>query len=265
MRYLALAGYLLKFPGIYQFASKIYRNIADSRARVSCDISCTPESYPDYSLSIYDNFFANSSTKIIKRNIHRLSKILFILFLFQINSSIHYGIIYRLDLNTKATKLTTVAADLSNTLILFSHTFFGITPHALYLHDHFEGYNHLIAITYLDNQGEEKWLPFVNAEGRLESPNWGRVHSMWANIAVTPNIDHQRLSKFIMKTTAFWGIKSGLDLETTTFNIKLKKISAPSYWVYDLLASNLSGNWKTIGNATWHNNSIHLTLPDKIK
>jgi predicted DCC family thiol-disulfide oxidoreductase YuxK len=263
MRYLAFVGYMFKLPGIYQLANKIYRNIADSRSRISCDISCAPQSNLNYSPSLYDKIFTIGSTKI-KGNIHRLSKILFILFLFQINSSIHYGIIYRLDLNTKATKLGIVAADLSNTLILFSHTFFGITPHALYLHDHFEGYNHLIAITYLDNQGQEKWLPFVNAKGRIESPNWGRVHSMWANIAVTPNIDHQRLSKFIMKTTAFWGIKTGLDLETTTFNIKLKKISAPSYWVHNLLASNLTGNWTTIGNATWHNKSINLTLPDNI-
>lgn len=264
MRYLALMGYMLKFPGIYQLANNIYRKIADSRARVSCDVSCLVDSNADNSPSLYDKIFSIDSTKIRKRNINRLSKILFILFIFQLNSSLHYGIVYRLELNTKATKLSAVASDLSNTLILFSHTFFGITPHALYLHDHFEGYNHLIAITYLNNQGEEKWLPFVNNEGRMELPNWGRVHSMWANIAVTPNIDHQRLSKFIMKNTAFWGIKSGLDLESTTFNIKLKKISAPSYWVYNLLASNLQGNWKTIGTATWQNNSINLTLPDDI-
>jgi hypothetical protein len=44
------------------------------------------------------------------------------------------------------------------------------------------------------------------------APNWGRVHSMWANIAVTPNIDSVRLQKFIMKITAFYGYQLGLDL-----------------------------------------------------
>jgi hypothetical protein len=87
---------------------------------------------------------------------------------------------------------------------------------------------------------------------------------MWANIAVTPNIDHQRLSKFIMKTTAFWGINSGLDLDSTHFIIKLKKISAPSTWEKDLLASNLSGKWETIGSAKWHNKVIDLKLPSDI-
>jgi predicted DCC family thiol-disulfide oxidoreductase YuxK len=264
MRYLLWAGYFLKLPGIYHFASKIYRNIADSRSRISCDEHCAPQTPTASSLSLYDKIFNPDSIQARKRYTHRISKVLILLFLLQINSSIHYGILYRLDLNTKTTPLGSLISDFSNTLIFFSNAFVGITPHALYLHDHFEGYNHLIAITYNDKLGNEKWLPLVSPDGRLKSPNWGRVHSMWANIAVTPTIDNQRLSKFIMKTTAFWGIKSGLVLDETTFNIKLKKISAPSYWVPNLLASNLSGNWITIGEATWHNNSINISLPDNI-
>jgi len=50
---------------------------------------------------------------------------------------------------------------------MVSQTFFGITPHALYLHDHFAGYDHILAITYTDQNGNERWLPFVNEQGRL--------------------------------------------------------------------------------------------------
>ncbi len=264
MRYLAFIGYILKLPPIYSLASRYYRKIADSRTRVSCDVNCTPVEITPSSPSLYDQIFESKSTILSRRYTHRISKIILILFLFQLNSTAHYGIFYRLNLNTKPSVLTATLADISNTLILFSNSFFGITPHALYLHDHFEGYNHLIAITYLDKKGKEKWLPFVTPEGRLQAPNWGRVHSMWANIAVTPNIDNKRLSKFIMKTTAFWGIKSGLDLETTIFNIKLKKISSPTTWVFDQLALNLSGTWTTIGSASWHNESISLQIPDNI-
>jgi hypothetical protein len=153
---------------------------------------------------------------------------------------------------------------MSNALLMFSHTFIGITPHALYLHDHFEGYDHLLAITYLDVDGIEHWLPFVNNQGRLLSPNWGRVHSMWANIAVTPNIDEVRLKKFFMKVSAFWGIKSNLDLENTTFIIKMKKIRAPFEWEKDLRINNLSGEWQTIGSAQWHDKEIEIKLPNDI-
>jgi len=264
MRYLAPVGYILKAPGVYQLASKIYRNIADTRIRTSCDKSCAPVAVEQPYPSLYTQVFLADSAKQQKNNIHRLCKILTLLLLLQLNSSIHYGLLYRLDIDTRSNPLTALVADFSNTLVFFSNAFVGITPHALYLHDHFEGYNHLIAITYTDQQGKEKWLPFITPEGRIESPNWGRVHSMWANIAVTPNIDNLRLSKFIMKTTAFWGIKSQLDLDKTTFNIKLKKISAPPYWVNDLLKSNLSGDWETIGSATWDNKSITVNLPDNI-
>ena len=264
MRYLAFIGYLLKTPGIHQIACRIYRNIADSRTRISCDKNCVIENTQKNRLTLYDKIFNPETSKIANQNTHKLSKIMILLLLLQINCSIHYGIIYRLDIDTKANAISSMASGISNAIIHLSNSFIGITPHALYLHDHFEGYNHLIAITYLDDEGIEKWLPFVTQEGRMQSPNWGRVHSMWANIAVTPNIDNHRLSKFIMKTTAFWGIKTGLELNSTIFNIKLKKISAPSHWVHNLLTTNLTGEWDTIGSATWKNNTFSLTIPDDI-
>jgi hypothetical protein len=145
-----------------------------------------------------------------------------------------------------------------------SLTFFGITPHALYLHDHFAGYDRILAITYTDQSGIERWLPFVNEQGRLLAPNWGRVHSMWANIAVTPTINNARLQKFIMKVTAFWGQKTGLNLDRTVFHIKLKKINAPTYWVHDQLHQNFSAPWSTIGTVKWTDNLISFDLPDNI-
>ncbi|MGR8932530.1 MAG: DCC1-like thiol-disulfide oxidoreductase family protein, partial [Gammaproteobacteria bacterium] len=140
----------------------------------------------------------------------------------------------------------------------------GISPHALYVHDHFVGYNHLLAITYLGRDGVEHWLPFINEQGRMLAPNWGRVHSMWANIAVTPNIDEIRLKKFIMKITAFWGTKLNLDLNDTRFIIKMKKIEAPSIWQKDLLNRNFSGNWLAIGSAQWIGREVQINLPNDI-
>ncbi len=264
MRYPAIIGYIIMLPGIYHLACKIYRNIADSRTRLDCSENCIISTDPTHSVSLYNQIFSPNSIKTEKRNILRLSKIIFIIFLLQLNSSLHYGIFYRLKLAIQPNPLTPLISGISNTFIHYSSAFIGITPHALYLHDHFEGYNHLIAITYTDAQGDEKWLPFVTPEGTLQSPNWGRVHSMWANIAVTPTINKHRLSKFIMKATAFWGINSGLDLNSTEFHIKLKKISSPTNWVPNLLKSNLSGTWATIGHASWTDKDIEILLPNNI-
>jgi hypothetical protein len=67
-----------------------------------------------------------------------------------------------------------------------------------------------------------------------------------------------------MKVTAFWGQKAGLNLDSTVFNIKLKRISAPNYWVHDQLHINISAPWTTIGTVKWTGKSISFDLPKNI-
>jgi predicted DCC family thiol-disulfide oxidoreductase YuxK len=264
MRYTALFGWLLKMPLIYPLSCRIYRDIADKRARLTCDVTCLPEKTEKFKETYYERIFVPETAQLGRSYVHKISKILLVIIVLQLNSSIHYGLLYRFHVDTRQSTLPSLVTDMSNALLLFSNTFLGITPHALYLHDHFAGYQHLLAITYLDSEGNEQWLPFINQQGRLLAPNWGRVHSMWANIAVTPNIDEIRLKKFIMKVTAFWGVKSGLDLQTTRFIIKMKKISTPFVWEKDLRNKNLSGDWQNIGTAGWHGKEIKISLPDDI-
>lgn len=259
MRYLFPIGVFLSLPGIHQFALKKYRSIADTRKRVPCSSACPiPQAITDTTL--YHQLFETFPEQKPNAFARKLTKILIALLVLQLNSSIHYGLIYRLNADSPQSPLSQA----SNAVLMVSQTFLGITPHALYLHDHFAGYDHILAITYTDSDGAEHWLPFVNEQGRLLAPNWGRVHSMWANIAVTPNIDNKRLHKLIMKVTAFWGQKIGLNLDNAVFNIKLKKISAPSYWVEDQLHKNLTPQWTTIGTAKWTDEQISFDLPDNI-
>jgi predicted DCC family thiol-disulfide oxidoreductase YuxK len=259
MGYLLPIGIMLKLPGIHQYALKKYRSIADTRTRTPCTSACLlPQALPDSTL--YHRLFIDAAAQNPYAFSRKLTKILIALFVLQLNSSIHYGLIYRLNADIPKNPISQA----SNAILMVSQTFLGITPHALYLHDHFAGYDHILAITYTDQNGSEHWLPFINEQGRLLAPNWGRVHSMWANIAVTPNIDNRRLSKLIMKVTAFWGQKIGLNLDDAAFNIKLKKINAPSYWVYDQLHENFSSSWTTIGTANWRDKQITLDLPDDI-
>jgi len=264
MRYTAWLGWLLKVPGIFQLACYRYRRIADTRLRLKCDVSCVAETGAGFSKTLYEKIFEPDNLKATRGFVSKITKVLVVIVFLQLNSTIHYGLLYRFDVNTRQTSLTSAMTDMSNALLMFSNTFLGITPHALYLHDHFAGYNHLLAITYLDKDGNEQWLPFVNEQGRLLAPNWGRVHSMWANIAVTPNIDELRLKKFIMKVTAFWGKKIGLDLDNTHFIVKMKKINAPFLWEKDLRNNNLAGSWQAIGYVKWHGKVVKVFLPEDV-
>jgi predicted DCC family thiol-disulfide oxidoreductase YuxK len=263
MRYLALVGILLDLPGIRQYAEKKYRSIADSRLRINCGVEC-PIDLPLINKTLYHQIFEQFAQKKPKALSRKLAKIVIALLILQLNSTIHYGLVYRLPIAVEKLAISKPISQASNALLMVSSTFLGITPHALYLHDHFEGYDRILAITYVGQDGVERWLPFVNQQGRLLAPNWGRVHSMWANIAVTPTIDNTRLRKFIMKVTAFWGQKIGLSLEDAVFNIKMKKIEAPTHWVPDQLHKNFLSQWVTIGTVKWSGEQISYDLPADI-
>ncbi len=263
MRYLYPLGLFLSLPGIHFLAVKKYREIADSRDRVTCSTDCLV-SHELQDNTWYHRIFECFAIKKPKAFSRKLSRILIAIIVLQLNSTIHYGLFYRLDLGLKPNGYIASISEASNALIMMSLTFLGITPHALYLHDHFAGYNRILAITYTDNNGAEQWLPFVNEQGRLLAPNWGRVQTMWANIAVTPKINNVRLEKFIMKVTAFWGHKIGLNLNNTVFHIQLKNIDAPFYWVPDQLHKNFMAPWVTIGTVSWKANVISFDLPENI-
>lgn len=260
MGYLAPIGMLMGLPGIHPWAKQKYRAIADNRSRIACTAECVAVE-PLTNNTWHQRFFIDWAGQKPKAFSRKLAKILIAIFILQINCTIHYGLIYRFHLNTRQNPIASAITDGSNALITVSQIFLGIAPHALYLHDHFAGYDHILALTYLDPQGKEQWLPFVNEQGRLLAPNWGRVHSMWANIAVTPNINNTRLKKFLMKVTAFWGHKTGLNLNDAIFYIKMKKISAPNEWVYGQLHLNFNAPWQTIGKVVWTDETISYDLP----
>lgn len=262
MKYTALLGVMIRIPGIYHAGKQIYRRIADQRTRLTCDESCliSTEKNPREECNLRNIYERYAGT--MEQRSRRIAKFLVVVLVLQLNSTIHYGILYRLDSPGKESEIGQVLKQISNGILSLSHVFLGITPHALYLHDHLHGYDHILALTYKDSRGQERWLPFVNGEGRLIAPNWGRVQSMWANIAVTPNIEQKHLYKFIEKVTAFWGIKIGLNLQEAEFIIKLKEVEVPVHWQKDLRNHNLNQPWVNIGKVIWKEGSMHIEIPD---
>jgi hypothetical protein len=55
-----------------------------------------------------------------------------------------------------------------------------------------------------------------------------------------------------------------LKLDETQFRIKLKRIDAPTDWVYDQLHKNFASPWLDLGTAQWQGNSINVMLPENI-
>jgi hypothetical protein len=240
---------MIGLPGCRQAAKAVYRHIADNRARLACNETCAlPAARPE------DDLFAQIYARHAgppRRQATRLAKFLVLLIVLQLNSTLQFGVFFRLNHGHATTELGQTLEGASNSVLLMSHVFLGITPHALYMHDHFVGYNHILAVAYQDKDGQQRFLPIVNEEGRIVAPNWGRVQCWWANIAVTPHIKNRRLNKALMQVTAFWGEKEGLDVRATTFILKMKEVRVPMDFEPNLRAYNLSQPWKDIGTVRW--------------
>jgi predicted DCC family thiol-disulfide oxidoreductase YuxK len=259
--YPAPLGCLLKIPGIYQIAQAIYRKIANSRQRQPCGEHCAVTPIPAWvDERPFAGFYARHATT--ERQIAlRIAKALVLVLVLQLNSTLHYGVLYRWMGTRPSDPALALLDQGSDSVINLSHAFFGISPHALYLHDHFDHYNDIVALTYRDKAGQETWLPFINQEGRLLSPNWGRVQSMWANIAITSHMSHDRLEKFTKKVTAFYSLDMGIDLSDAQFVIKSKHVEVPTSWEYDLRRRNFQGAWRDIGTLNWGPLGARLEVP----
>lgn len=260
--YTAPLGWLMRLPGVYHLARPVYRRIADSRERLVCGEHCAAPAVPAWQDERpFAGFYARHAATD-RQIARRIAKALIVVLILQLNSTIHYGILYRWAGTRPADPVLALLDQASDALINLSHTFFGISPHALYLHDHFDNYNEIIALTYRDPSGKETWLPFVNPEGRLLAPNWGRVQSMWANVAITSHMSRDRLEKFVKKVTAFYGLQMGVDLAEAEFVIKAKHVEAPTAWEYDLRHRNLAGSWRDIGTLHWSPDGVRLSVPE---
>lgn len=251
---------LLSIPGLHGLAKGVYRQIADSRQRQTCDESCVVKiseidgnTHP--LAGLLDKYAGTPRKKA-----YRMARIVIGILILQLNCTLHYGILYRWAGTKPQDPALALLDQASDSVINVSHAFLGISPHALYLHDHFDNYNEIVALVYRDSTGHEEWLPFVNPEGRLLTPNWGRVQSMWANVAITSHMSQDRLEKFGRKVTAYYGREMGINLEEADFVIKSKRVEVPTHWEPELRKRNLSGEWTDIGLLSWRHGVGRLTL-----
>jgi predicted DCC family thiol-disulfide oxidoreductase YuxK len=256
MTYLAPIGWLMSLPGLHQLAERYYRRIADNRARLACDETCVVENKAPLQIESPLQGLLARYAGTPEQQTASIAKLLVLAAILQLNSTIHYGFLYRFGVQTGSTLLGGV----SNEMIGLSHALLGITPHALYVHDHFAGYEHIIGITYRDSTGKEQWLPFFDEQGRIIAPNWGRVHSYWANMAITRHPNRERLYRCARKITAFWGKELGMDFKKMDFTVKMKEIRMPSIWEPGLRAHNLAAPWRDIGRISWRDGFMRLEI-----
>ncbi|MCI0654815.1 MAG: hypothetical protein L0Y39_10110 [Methylococcaceae bacterium] len=201
--------------------------------------------------AIRSNRIASRQASDVKASSKSIYRFLAIVLILQVNSTLYYGLLKRFGFNERSTVQGEIIREVSTYITSISHILFGITPHALYMDEHFSGYELIIAFTYIDSAGHENWVPFIAPDGRFISPNWGRVHSMWANVAMHPPFNQIVFERLAKKVTAFWAQKLGIGTRSSIFIIKSKPVQISYRWVKDLRKKNLNGNWSEFGTIRW--------------
>ena len=261
--YLFPLSLLLKIPGMYQIAKKCYTYIARNRTTERCtEENCgyNPPIVPDDNTIKLLNNFAVLDLKfsMIKFIVKFLFVIqLIIIYRSPILTEIKESIGFR---DTKTDKRLTF---LSDEIEKRTKVLFGSTEHAVFVDTHFDHYNHIIAIVYIDKNKKENWLPIINKKGQpdyyIYGPNWVN----WTFRVNSTNINAESLNEGIERYTAFWAKKRmKIDLSEAKFAIRVKKIDTPKGWQKDFLNKQIAKPWMDGGFIEWKDNKFISHIKD---
>ncbi|MFT6849646.1 MAG: putative DCC family thiol-disulfide oxidoreductase YuxK [Sphingobacteriales bacterium] len=254
---------IIRLPGINFIGRKVYSYVAENRNTERCtEDNCgyNSPSIPDY-----------NSVKVLQN-----------LTLEQLKSRLMYfGLITVLSIqgilifnstgiksiktlaNFQQTSINQGLEGASNFVNKISRTFFGITQHAVFTdHIHFNDYNHVIAITHLDDTGKEIWLPIIDQNGQPDFYIYGANWVKWTFRVNGINVDQKKLKDGIRDFTAFWAYKNHIDLKNTIFNIKVKKIQSHNGWEKNFLRNQMQNPWFDAGTIHWNNEVFTAEIPN---
>jgi hypothetical protein len=144
----------------------------------------------------------------------------------------------------------------------FAHAFAGVCSHGVFLDAHFEGYDRVVAVTYLDSEGKETWLPFTNERGRPGPFARGRLWAKWMFRANGPTIHLTAFTYDLRLVTAFWARREGVDLNDAEFRVIVKKFDRVEEWSPGVLKRQVRQPWQEAGHLYWKNNQFTTTLSD---
>lgn len=250
---------LLSLPGFYHLAKKIYAFVAENRETERCsEETCgfnPPEIYSDDQIKLLKNFTLSD----FKRNF---------LFYFLLSiTTFQVVILYQSEMAIIVKKKygfnNTIADELLKNITLVTKTTLGLTAHNVFIDRiHFSGYNHEVAITYIDKNNKEIWLPIINEIGHPGAYNTGPNWAFWSFRACSAYIQQYQLETGIMKFTAFWASKNNIDLKNAKFNIKVKRLEMPSQWQYDFLNKQIAKPWVDGGFIEWKDKTFHSNVKD---
>jgi predicted DCC family thiol-disulfide oxidoreductase YuxK len=251
---------ILKIPGIYNLSKLAYNYIAKNRNTERCT--------EDNCGYIAPQLTDTNQIKILQNVKLEDLKLLSIKFFLIIVCVLQFSFITDTLLIEKSIKYFNLQNssyinsynDFSKKLGKITTRYLGIAKHPVFMDDiHFNNYNHIIAITYVNENGTEIWLPIINEKGMPDFYIYGANWIKWTFRVNSPEISTTNLNLGIRDFTAFWAEHNNINLKLPgkyQFNIKVKKIDIPNSWEKDHLNNQIAKPWIDGGYIIWENSEF---------
>jgi len=163
----------------------------------------------------------------------------------------------RRDLRLDETRLGRRFAAATVNTEQFSRHYLGITPHGVFVDSHYRGYRHILALTHVEDDGSETWLPIIREDGHAHPLNSGRVWAKWSFRVNSPRLNRQQLTRGIRDFTRFWLAKNDKSSENAIFHVKLKEVEIPNAWREGFLRDQKAKPWRDIATVRWKSNHFY--------
>ena len=256
-------GILLSIPGIYHIGKWVYGKVAQNRYVERCtEENCgfIPMPFPVNNEGI--KLLKNLRVKDLK--IYAISLCFVAFSLFQINCIYNSLLIKKIknEIGFSDTIMENSIQKFSKPLQKISKVFFGITQHGVFVDSHFNNYRHIIAIKAELKNGELLRLPIINENGSPYGYNYSFIWAKWTFRVNNPNINQSNLERGVRDFTAFWAHKNKIDLNTTKFLIKVKKVDIPTQWEENFLSKQIAKPWIDGGYVEWKEDKFYGFIKD---
>lgn len=238
-------AFFCMIPRIYQIIKKNYLKIKSN----------------NFSVEIQNNNFPNDNDKLIFEGLSVANvKYKFLIGLITFLSILQFTMLYgtwlvndfKSMIGFKDSKIDTTINSVLNTYAKFSKFTLGITGHPVFSNEiHFDGYNHIVSVVYLDQNNNEIWLPIIDKNGQPDTYIYGANWVNWTFRINEQNINLEKMSNGIQRYTAFWAYRNNIDLTNATFKVKVKKIDVPNHWENDFLNKQIASPWIDGGFVQW--------------
>ncbi len=255
-------GWLMQIPGPKQIAGACYRAIADSRVTNRCtDDNCgyAPPLIPSDS----DAIKLTQTLTLGTLRVRLIAVGIFLLLMLQLNSTYNSYAVNALKqhIGWDKTGIERRIQSYTQPIRDVSKVFWGIKGHNVFLDAHFQGYNHVIAVEYIDPHGNQNiWLPITEYSGMPGEYQVGPIWTRWAFRVNGTRMRDDYLQRGFRDFTAYWIGKTNHSFKDARFRIWVKHIDTPLAWEYNFLRNQLAKPWHDAGTARWLDKQFSMDI-----